>query len=400
MGTLKDILESIEPCDTRNFIQILNEQITKAIIEAKQKACDRVAEVLGNYGIEDFQPCEFITEEFLEQVTGGESILALENILENQGYPPHLIKFISKGPDKLITKEYQDVLVWTSPLTGIQVHNNTAQYIKDLRQPNNPEALSESKRQEVQSYYTEQGITNITQYFQSKVTEYISSKLKCPPVEVVEKLLTIAQNLTTFLNKAQQALAKIAEVARIVSGIVNVFNNTVPLLKKAILALDLVGIPTLAAVPVIGGLAAILANLNRILSNFLNKFSDQIKNLAEALCATTAVITFASAGMTLAYAFIQMIEELLRGCIAKEDQEDIQLLSRLTPNAFNLRQSIPYRGYEIEVRTDTEDTAVPRRYAVALDPSGVVVLQGPKSYSSSTKVLIEELKFRIDNQLG
>lgn len=42
---------------------------------------------------------------------------------------------------------------------------------------------------------------------------------------------------------------------------------------------------------------------------------------------------------------------------------------------------------------------VPRRIAVAKDNIGVIVLRGQPSFSSDTQVLLDELKFRIDNQL-
>lgn len=53
---------------------------------------------------------------------------------------------------------------------------------------------------------------------------------------------------------------------------------------------------------------------------------------------------------------------------------------------------------EIEKVPDSPSIA-PQRYAIAKDPSGVIVLKGPKSFSSSEIVLLEEVKFRIDNQL-
>ena len=401
MPTLRDTLNSIEACDNRNFIQILSQQITEAVIDAKTQACERAGEVLSNYGIEDFQPCEVITEEFLERITQGQPIIALENILEDQGFPPHLIRFISQGAAALTLDEYQDVLVWTTPLTGVRVNQNTSRYIVDLTaNQNTPRLLDEATTREVEEFYQTQGIQNITQYFQGKLVEYITSKIKCPVPAVLQELLTVVRNLTTFLNRVRQILAKIEEVVRVVSGIVNVVSNTIPILKKIILGLDTVGIPVLAATPVIGRLAAILANVNRIVSGFLIKYQAQIKELAEALCATSAAITFANAGVTLAYALVAMIEELLRGCIPTETAEDLQALSQFVPLSFSRRESIPYRGYRLEVRTASDGTAIPLRFAVALDPVGVVVLEGPKSFSSSTQVLIDEIKFRIDNQLG
>lgn len=401
MTTLRDTLNSIEACDNRNFIQILSQQITEAVIDAKIQACERTGEVLSNYGIEDFQPCEAITEEFLERITQGQPIIALENILQNQGFPPHLIRFISQGSAALNLDEYQDVLVWTTPLTGVIVNPNTSRYIVDLTATQNtPRLLDEATTREVEEFYQRQGIQNITQYFQGKLIEHVTSKVKCPIPAVLQELLIIVRNLTSFLNRVRQILAKIEEVVRVVSGIVNIISNTIPILKTTIRGLDLIGIPVLGAIPIIGGLAAILANVNRIINGFLIKSEAQIKELADALCATGSALAFANAGITLAYALVTMIEELLRGCLPTETSEDLQALSQFVPLSFSRRQSILYRGYRLEVRTANDGTAIPLRFAVALDPVGVVVLEGPKSFSSSTQVLIDEIKFRIDNQLG
>jgi hypothetical protein len=56
--------------------------------------------------------------------------------------------------------------------------------------------------------------------------------------------------------------------------------------------------------------------------------------------------------------------------------------------------------YELQIKDDPNSpTIAPRRFAVAIDPSGVAVLTGEKSFSSSVQVLLDEIKFRIDNQL-
>ena len=56
--------------------------------------------------------------------------------------------------------------------------------------------------------------------------------------------------------------------------------------------------------------------------------------------------------------------------------------------------------YELEILIDPNSPSIaPRRFAIAKDASGVTVMKGPKSFSSSTDVLLDEIKFRIDNQL-
>jgi hypothetical protein len=56
--------------------------------------------------------------------------------------------------------------------------------------------------------------------------------------------------------------------------------------------------------------------------------------------------------------------------------------------------------YLIKIVNDpTAPDIAPRRQAIVQDFRGVTVLQGPVSFASRPEILIEEMKFRIDNQL-
>lgn len=56
--------------------------------------------------------------------------------------------------------------------------------------------------------------------------------------------------------------------------------------------------------------------------------------------------------------------------------------------------------YDLEILQDPESPSIaPRRFAIAKNPAGIAVLKGPKSFSSSVDILLDEIKFRIDNQL-
>ena len=77
-----------------------------------------------------------------------------------------------------------------------------------------------------------------------------------------------------------------------------------------------------------------------------------------------------------------------------------------TPNDKEIDGDFFHRGpngilYRLEIRNDIKSPKVAvKRFAVALDDEGVVVLEGPKSFASDTKILLNEIKFRIDNQLA
>lgn len=57
--------------------------------------------------------------------------------------------------------------------------------------------------------------------------------------------------------------------------------------------------------------------------------------------------------------------------------------------------------YELKINLDPLSPKIaPRRFAVAINPEGVEIFKGQKSFSSSIDVLLNEIKFRIDNQLS
>lgn len=71
-----------------------------------------------------------------------------------------------------------------------------------------------------------------------------------------------------------------------------------------------------------------------------------------------------------------------------------------TPSLEYLYKSKSGRVYTLAIIEDRGlETQIPRRLAVAKDNIGVIILRGQPSFSSDTKVLLDELKFRIDNQL-
>ena len=56
--------------------------------------------------------------------------------------------------------------------------------------------------------------------------------------------------------------------------------------------------------------------------------------------------------------------------------------------------------YDLSIENEINpQSIIPRRRAIAKDFRGIVVLKGPFSFASSEEVLMDELKFRIDNQL-
>ena len=90
--------------------------------------------------------------------------------------------------------------------------------------------------------------------------------------------------------------------------------------------------------------------------------------------------------------------------ILKELKED---LAKLTDNLIEKESSSEdedsnndYKGYTLKIqRTNESPILAPRHYATG-EKNGIVYFKGPDSYSSSKEILLEEIKFKIDNQLS
>ena len=59
-----------------------------------------------------------------------------------------------------------------------------------------------------------------------------------------------------------------------------------------------------------------------------------------------------------------------------------------------------YKGYLLKVQKTPESPVLAPRHFASATKNGIVVIKGPDSYSSSKEILLEEIKFKIDNQLS
>ena len=70
------------------------------------------------------------------------------------------------------------------------------------------------------------------------------------------------------------------------------------------------------------------------------------------------------------------------------------------PDTFGYRKPDSGINYTIKVLEDLNSPGIAkRRYAAVFTEGGVEVMRGPMSFSSSTRILVDEIKFRINNQL-
>ena len=195
------------------------------------------------------------------------------------------------------------------------------------------------------------------------------------------------------------------------------YNNVAKKLKAATkagkVAADLLahlGVPsTLGGPGLIGvvfsfpqGFIQAQANLLVWLRKTVNTLEDDAKVVLDAV--SDAKRTFQPVEEKIA-----RVRELLDRCatnpnLTLEERQGIVNTIKISPSKDST-EDVKYTSesgttYTIKIITDPDSPAIaPRRRAIAVDARGVTMLKGPLSFSSSTEVLVNELKFRINNQL-
>lgn len=405
MSTLLDQFKKVQPCDGRGMIQILLQILTGEVLELKNRGCSKLADIFNEYGIEDFSPCEQLTEEFLEQIQEGDPIYAINNLLTTLNFPPHLISFLTRSTGNEAVedvpnnqKEEQEIYEWLLNSQQIAPHPATARYVRyeqdRLQQP----VITAVEANIVRQHYIDQGLQDISTVVMDYVKEQITDKIKCPEEALLNKLINIVNNITASTNIFQSNFSRLQSAVNISSATVSAINLILDKAKIVLTANDAAIVAaTASGVGVIG--VGPIVQASRLIDKQVSRYEKRLELLDDVLCNAAKVINFISIQLSVLRALLEVINALLQSCIEKTGNS--ATLRQLNQFTIDLPDSITYNGYIIEVRSTPSSTPqLPQRYAVAIDEFGVVVLEGPRSYSSSTSVLVEEIKFRIDNQLG
>ena len=236
----------------------------------------------------------------------------------------------------------------------------------------------------------------------------------CPPVEEIEKILKVRDNLLNAINGLEKKIEPIKKFADILDPPIKAGKVTVTILEMISIP-GTIGIPPGPAGGVIFSVSvgaqnrfAQLLNIACQIVDMLHKDQQAIKDLTD--------ISFS--GREPLKQKLQSIDVKLYGCVEKLPQADKDrilagleylpsnagLTNQVADNTFSYFKpgdnSNGGNMYTIKILNDENSPGfAPRRYAVVENENGVVVLRGPASFSSSTRILVDEIKFRINNQL-
>ena len=247
------------------------------------------------------------------------------------------------------------------------------------------------------------------EYAEPKVNEIINELLnQCPPPEVLKQMGKTVDNVNSLMNKVDRQVGQLDKLPKKLDK---------PILAGKIIVEILAHMPlpsTIGGPGPVGVVYSVPTGIIQAQAQTLTFTSKMISTLEDDQEVIKAILSSASGVFTPIKMKISRIEMLLARCasnpnLSDKDRKDILdgLQDRNnSTTAGGIGKGVEYTSntngntYTISIVTNTETgISVPQRQAVAKDFRGIVVLKGPLSFASSEQVLIDELKFRIDNQL-
>lgn len=253
-------------------------------------------------------------------------------------------------------------------------------------------------------------------------------KISCPSRSEMVKIIKKRNELVDILNKLQKSVLIIDKTIKPLQPILKALNI-------AITSLKLLPAPTTTPGLTAGNIVLLSDSLS-IAKTKVNAFNSQVEafiqikqyvlqtiiNLKELLksldiliniCLEKAALAdqnniggsnFNEQNQTFNNTNIQIDEGLSNIKLTEIDFLNIEL----NQNENNILQQLEspnnndvnsYKGFRFAILNDLTSTSkYPKRYAVAKNSSGIVLLRGESSFSSSVQILIDELKFQIDSQ--
>ena len=229
----------------------------------------------------------------------------------------------------------------------------------------------------------------------------------CPPPEELEKIAKIVNAVRPVIANTERELAKARKAASVLDPAIQAADIIIQILTYnpkpvALGTIAVDGVPTVIY-------AATEGKVNRAASK-LGWFASMVGVLRDEGRAIANVVQATEGVFQPIVNALDQIDALIQACLSNQDLSDedrkkiLDNIQRKTSEAevrgVEYKSQKSGRNYTIKVITDpTSPPVAPRRQAIVQDFRGITVLTGPGSFASDPQILIEEIKFRIENQL-
>jgi hypothetical protein len=244
------------------------------------------------------------------------------------------------------------------------------------------------------------GISKLTEALKNGFKDF--NKKNCPTPEELKKLIKKRNKIVKILNAIYKFVDALVKAAGIVLTLVQIFK----LVKSIVVSLP---IPQAIGTPPskdFGGLIAsqpMSSTLGN--ANFVELFEKQVAKYEKITIMVLAILTVLRAVLKMALDLLKGLDGMIQICadeyLEKEEitleEIDAELLESLEETEEEVKLDPFINGFVLSVVEDNRVMVgkTKRRYAVAKNKEGVILLRGESSFSANDQILIDELKFYI-----
>ena len=223
----------------------------------------------------------------------------------------------------------------------------------------------------------------------SKINEILSGKLdknkKCPSPDKLDEIVRRRNNLADKLNSIYVTIQAATIALGIAQTLISTIKSLLEVAKKVPIPL---GAPLGVGVP---------ANVVTQLSSGIEDKKKQIEFLSNVNTGVLIFLTLIGLVLKTIIDLLSKVDELVERCSKDKALTPINPdLLKLTNQPQVPEQQIQEADFTFKIETENTTSNFKRRRAIAIDKNGVTVLKGEFSYSADTKILIDELKFYIE----
>ena len=244
------------------------------------------------------------------------------------------------------------------------------------------------------------GISKLTEALKNGFSDF--NKKNCPHPDELRKLIKKRNKIVKILNSIFKFVDALVKAAGIVLTLIQIFR----LVKNIVVSLP---IPQAVGTPPAKDFGGLIASqpMSATLKNSsnLDQFEKFIAKYEGLTIMVLAILTVLRAVLKMAIDLLNGLDGMIQTCMQDAiDSGEIQLeeINKELQEVFaEDDEEVVYdpfiNGFELSVVEDTRTPvgSLKRRYAIAKNKLGIIMLKGEPSFSASDQILMDELKFYI-----
>lgn len=240
----------------------------------------------------------------------------------------------------------------------------------------------------------------IISYAMAEINKIIQKLLNsCPPPAELARITTTVNALKNVMGKYDKQVQKVEKIPQTLEPAIAAGTVIVEILSHMPIPSS---VPPGIGVPL--GIIQTQSNLLVFTRNMVQSLEDDVVAIGGMIASTKGIFDPVKTRL-------QTVEALCARCAENPNLSDDEINSILTgagtgtgiENDTNSRAGEKYTAssngntYTLLIVEEMQPGYnIPRRRAIAKDFRGIVVLKGPLSFAGDTKVLLDELKFRLE----